>query len=217
MRAVEVFRAAIQMQLDRRNSFKIVTMLSLLLMLGCDGSFFRGPNDLIDFAVTPLIPTSILVGSMQQYTSAGVFGDYSTGNVTAQTIWSSSDPTIATIDATGTARGIAFGTVTITGSCQSYSISSKLTVSAATRGLVSITVTPASALALAGGTQQFIASGTYSDGSTTVITNGATWTSSNLSVASIDNAGFTSAIASGTAVITASSGSSAASATLTVR
>ena len=44
--------------------------------------------------------------------------------------------------------------------------------------LVSIAVTPANATNLVGATQQFTATGTYSDGSTQNITSQATWTSS---------------------------------------
>ena len=55
--------------------------------------------------------------------------------------------------------------------------------------LTSIAVTPANPSILTGASQQFTATGTYSDGSTQNITSQATWTSSNTGVATINAEG----------------------------
>ncbi len=60
-----------------------------------------------------------------------------------------------------------------------------VTATAAT--LTSIAVTPGSALRPVGATQQFVAVGTFSDGSTLPITEQVTWASSEASVATISN------------------------------
>ncbi len=73
--------------------------------------------------------------------------------------------------------------------------------------LVSIAVTPASATILVGGTQQYIATGTYSDNSTQNITNSVTWSSNNTAIATISNSGLASGSGAGTVGITATSGS----------
>ncbi len=82
--------------------------------------------------------------------------------------------------------------------------------------LQSIAVTPANPTILAGGTQQFTATGTYSDGSTQNLTTQATWTSSNTAVATVNAAGLATGASAGTATITATLGAVGGSTTLTV-
>ena len=62
-----------------------------------------------------------------------------------------------------------------------------LTVTAPT--LVSIAVTPAKSIDRKGNTQQFTATGTYTDGSTQNLTSTATWSSATATVATISAAG----------------------------
>ncbi len=81
--------------------------------------------------------------------------------------------------------------------------------------LSSISVTPANPSIVVGSTQQFTATGTYSDGSTKVITT-VTWASLNTAVASISSTGLATALSAGTATITATSGTVVGSTTLTV-
>ncbi len=71
-------------------------------------------------------------------------------------------------------------------------------------GLVSIVVTPLNSSISAGGTQQFTATGVYSDGATTNLTSAVGWSSSTLSVAAINGAGLATAAAQGSTVIMAS-------------
>ena len=58
-----------------------------------------------------------------------------------------------------------------------------------TPALTSVAVTPANPTGQAGATQQFTATGTYSDNTTKDITSQVTWSSSNTAVASINAAG----------------------------
>src|ERR1700687_2775887 len=79
-----------------------------------------------------------------------------------------------------------------------------------------ILITPASATITAGNTQQFTATGYFSDGSTQA-NFAVIWSSSTMSVATIDNTGVATALAAGTTTISASAaGISAATATLSV-
>jgi hypothetical protein len=79
-----------------------------------------------------------------------------------------------------------------------------LTVSSGPVTLKSIAVTPASPSIVKGATQQFTATGTYSDGSTQNITTSVTWTSGTTSVATINSGGLATGVAAGTSNITAS-------------
>jgi hypothetical protein len=83
--------------------------------------------------------------------------------------------------------------------------------------LTGVAVTPASASIAAGATQQFTATGMYSDNSTKDLTSSATWASATTSVATISGSGLATAVATGSSNITATAaGKTSAPATLTV-
>jgi uncharacterized protein YjdB len=81
--------------------------------------------------------------------------------------------------------------------------------------LVSITVSPPSPSLVKGNTQQFTAVGTYDD-STTKVLGDVTWSSSNAGVVYVNSTGLGTAVAIGTATITASSGTAIGSTTVSV-
>ena len=73
--------------------------------------------------------------------------------------------------------------------------------------ITSITISPASALILPTGTQQYSATGTFGNNTTGDVTDQVTWTSSATNVATIDTSGLATAVALGSTNITATSGS----------
>ncbi len=84
--------------------------------------------------------------------------------------------------------------------------------------LASIAVTPANPTIQTSATQQFTATGTYSDSSTQNITTQVTWASSNTAVATINSAGLaTAGTGAGTTTISATSGAVSGNTTLTVQ
>ena len=85
--------------------------------------------------------------------------------------------------------------------------------------LKSLAVTPLTSTILAGATQQFIATGTYSDGSTKDITSSVIWSSSVIKsgdFSTVSTPGLLTATAAGTLTVTAKSGSVTGSAELIV-
>ena len=82
--------------------------------------------------------------------------------------------------------------------------------------LVSIAVTPANPSIGKGATQQFTATGTYSDNSTQNLTSSVTWSSTNTAAATITSAGLATGVATGSTTISAASGSISGSTNLTV-
>jgi trimeric autotransporter adhesin len=78
-----------------------------------------------------------------------------------------------------------------------------------------ILITPTSATISVPTTQQFTATGYYTNGSTNTSLT-VSWTSSNTNVATINSGGVATAVGSGTSTITATSGGISATATLTV-
>jgi uncharacterized protein YjdB len=82
--------------------------------------------------------------------------------------------------------------------------------------LTSIAVTPANPTVTVGGTQQFTATGTYSDSSTLDLTNQVTFASSTPGVATVTAGGLATAVATGMTTISATLGSVSGSTGLTV-
>jgi len=181
------------------------------------------PATLVRIAVTaPSL--SVAAGTPVQFTATGTYSDASTQILTTAVTWNSGTTTAATISNAPGSNGLAStasaGNTLITaalGSVTSPAVT--LTVTPAT--LVSIAVTPVSASIAAGTTQQFVATGTYTDGSMQVLTTTATWTSGTPATATIGNSPGTNGLATGltlgTTLITAALGGVTSNAvTLTV-
>ena len=170
------------------------------------------PATLVSIAVTPAY-VSIPKGSTQQFTATGTYSDSSTQNLTSTVTWTSSNTAVATISTGGLATGAATGSATIQAISGSISGSTSLTV---TRVLVSIAVTPANASIAKGVTQQFTATGVFSDASTANLTSLVTWSSTNTAVATIASGGLATGVAAGSTTIQAISGAIGGSTSLTV-
>ncbi|HZW92844.1 MAG TPA: Ig-like domain-containing protein, partial [Candidatus Eremiobacteraceae bacterium] len=165
----------------------------------------------------PQNPT-IALGTTQQFTATGTYTDGSTQDLTTVASWNSSSATVAIISNAAGSNGLATssgqGTATISATSNSISASTTITVNGPS--LSSIAVTPASISVASGYGQQFVATATYSDGSTQDITQSSTWTSSVPAVASVNSSGLASGLMQGTTSISAAFGSMSASALLTV-
>jgi trimeric autotransporter adhesin len=164
---------------------------------------------------------SIAPGTTAQFTATATMTDNSTQNVTGSVTWSSSNPSVASINvkgASGLAMGLTAGssmiTATVTNALGTVSSSATLTVSNAT--LTSINVTPVSESIPLGTVQQFTATGTFSDNSTQDISGTVVWTTSPTSVASITTSGLATAKDLGTFTVTATSGAISGTASATV-
>jgi hypothetical protein len=168
---------------------------------------------LVSIAVTaPSL--SIAKGTSDQFTATGTFSDNSTQNLTNSVTWSSMSAGVATITTAGLASGVAPGTSNIQASSGNIHGSATLTVSAAT--LVSIAVTAPNLSIAKGNSEQFTATGTFSDSSTQNLTGSVAWTSQTTSVATVTASGSVTAASIGTSKIQAASGAINGSATLTV-
>ncbi|HEV2341917.1 MAG TPA: Ig-like domain-containing protein [Candidatus Acidoferrales bacterium] len=159
---------------------------------------------------------SIAQTTSQQFEAVGTFNDGGTRALTSQATWSSSDTTVATIGATtGRAKGVAPGLVTITATLGSVSASAPFTVTNA--NVVSMTVIPSGRTIAAGTKQNFSATGSFSDGTSQLVTNDATWSSDNTAVATVfATNGTATGVATGTANISATLNGVSGSAPLNV-
>ena len=153
---------------------------------------------LISIAVSPSDPP-VPQGGTQPFSALGTFSDSSTGDVSGQVTWASSDQTVATISNSAGSAGLAttlkIGTTSISATLNGVSDGTTLTVTAA---LVSITITPDAPSVPSGETEQFTAMGHLSDDTTEDLTNLVNWSSSLTATATISNAAGTIGLATAT-------------------
>jgi hypothetical protein len=201
---------------------------TLTIPFTADGSPFTislsgtgNATHLSSLSVTPA-NSSITLGASQQFTATGTFTDGHSANLTTSVTWGSTLSGVATISNTTGTQGLAtsagLGTTSVTATLGAIVGSTNLTINPPM--LVSIAVTPANPSISLGGTQQFAATGTYSDGSTQNLTSTVRWTSFTTSVATISNSpgpsGLATAVGLGTTTIQAMSASIVGSTSLNV-
>lgn len=174
------------------------------------------PAALVSIAVEPATFT-VQLGGTQQLTATGTFTDATTADLTDQVSWSGGGQ-VASVSQTGLVTGANPGEADITAALNGITGSAHVTVQGAT--LVSIAVTAAAGDLPVGLTRSYAATGTYSDGEVSIITDQVTWSSSDTDTAQISNAagshGLATAIAPGTATITAALNGVSGTASLTV-
>jgi Big-like domain-containing protein len=168
---------------------------------------------LVSIAVTGA-SASISKGMTDQFTATGTFTDGTTQNLTASVTWTSMNTNIAAIGAGGLATGVGAGSTMIQAASGGVNGTANITVIAAT--LVSIAVTPVNQTIAKGLTQQFTATGTFSDNSTQNLTTSATRTSLNPGFATITAGGLATGVGAGTATIQAAQGGITGATSLTV-
>ena len=171
---------------------------------------------------------SLPTGFTQQYTAIGTYSNGTTRDITSEVAWSSSSTSIATIGgSTGLATTVATGTTTISATLDNKTGSKTLTVNSLT--VSSIYIGRDAYLPLYSdeptnsnkSIKYYTALATFSNGSQIDVTDVATWTSSNSSVAAVDNLspnkGKATAVSTGgPTTITASYGGKSGTANLTV-
>jgi uncharacterized protein YjdB len=140
-------------------------------------------STLTGLTLTPTA-TAMAIGSVAVLRATAQYSDGASVPVGQDVTWSSSDSTVASINAQGTITGVAAGTATITATTpNNVSASSTITV----EPLQSVAITPATLTEAAGTYMRFTATGTLSDGTTQDLTPSVTWTSSTPAVAVISN------------------------------
>ena len=163
--------------------------------------------------LSPGLP-SIALGTTQQMTATGIYDDGSTGDLTAQVTWGSTDGAVATIAAGGLATSHQTGSTSISASFAGKGDTTLLTVTPAV--LAAIQIVPTDPSIAKGTTQAFAATGVYTDGTTQDLTTQVTWSSSLVGVATIDATGLASGTGVGQTTIGASFGGMQGTTTLTV-
>ena len=205
----------------------------LLLLSGCGWNDTpTRQNDFIPLtsivitAVSPAIDSShtIAAGTSTKLTATGHYSGQFTRDITDQVVWSSASPAVAafkysTTPNKGRVSGATAGSAALTATVGTISSPGfTLTVSGAT--ISELKVAPASLTFAKGLSNQFAATGTFSDTTTQDLTFDSAWLSSDVTVATVSDdlasKGFARALAKGTAAFTATFASKSGTAAVTV-
>ena len=169
------------------------------------------PGTVATVAVSPST-ASLVVGQTVQLvaTPQDTSGNPLDGRVVT---WSSTNPAVATVNASGLVSGVAAGAATVIVACEGQTTPVAITVTVVP--VASVAVSPASANLTVGQTTQLTA--TPKDASGNPLTGRTvTWSTSNAAVAAVSGSGLVTGGAAGTATITASSEGQNGTAAITV-
>ena len=168
-----------------------------------------GVSGSVNFTVTSPVVASIAVGPANpsalsgmtipqgipiQFAATATYTDKSTQDVTSSVTWSSTVPNVASITATGVVTGVGTGNAAIQATLDSVVGASNLSVSAVALG--QLVVSPQNpSISDAAVTLPMKSVGYFSDGSTIDLTALATWSSSNVQVATVGSPGVVTSVA----------------------
>jgi len=175
-------------------------------------NLFGGAIVLVNVTITAVTVTCTPEAGAHVCTATARLSNGATQDVTSSgAVWSSSNPDIATVNSTGRVTHISNGQVEIGARFQLVTGGVVLTLSGvATTTSVIVSCTPQA------GAHQCVASASFSDGSSRVVTSEASWTSSNTDVATVDSSGRVTHKSSGQTQIRATFRNVTGSATLDV-
>ena len=164
-------------------------------------------------------PSSASVGVGANTTLQATVKDQNGTVMSGQSVsWSTSDPSIATVNSSGVVAGVGAGSATITATCAGKSGTATITVTAAPPPppvVTTVTVSPPSASILVGANTTLQA--TVKDANGNVMTGQTiTWSTSSSSVATVSSSGVVTGVAAGSATITATCAGKSGTSTVTV-
>lgn len=177
------------------------------------GSLTIGQAALLSITVSPN-SSSLPVGEAEQFSAIGNFSDGTTQNLTQAATWSSSKPTIASVNSSGSVATKAVGTDTISATAAYVTGSASLTVTSAVA--VALNIVPTALTMVLESNHQLQAIGTFSDGTTQNMTGNVAWSSTQPNIASVSSGGLVIANQVGSTTILAEGSDLTASASLTV-
>jgi len=179
--------------------------LGTLILAACGGDATEpqtgptAPKPVASVQVTPSTRTLTAFGATQQFQAIARDADGATLSGKSFT-WASSSPPVATVNSTGLATAVSNGSSTITATTDGVSGDAALTVAQA---VASVEVTsPEDTLTALGATASLTATPKDANGNP-VAGKTATWSSSNVSTATVETDGTVTAVTNGDVTITA--------------
>lgn len=161
-------------------------------------------------------PTNATVGKhgQQQFHARGLLGDGTWRDLTDYVLWKTSDGVTASVSPTGLAVGNSAGLAIISAEIHGQRAEARLNVSNAS--MTALDIEPFSPVLAPLVVQRMRAMARYSDGTVSEVSRAATWESTNIEVARIDQNGWATAIDHGTTIVSAKVEGLTASTTVTV-
>lgn len=187
------------------------------LTAGCGGGPTPSPTPtLSSITVAPQSGSSATTYTSDtlQLVATATYSNGSTQDITSTAAWSSSSVAVATVSASGLVTGVSAGQANISAAVTGVSGSESITIDP--KALTAIGVSPMNPTLAIGLSQQFIAVGTYNDGSVSTLTSNLNWSSSDQALASVTSSGVVTTLAQGAPQIIASSGGIQGSTTITI-
>lgn len=158
---------------------------------------------------------SLALGFNLQLQATGTYSDGSTQDLSASVAWSSSTPGVATVASAGLLSTLSVGDSTIMATFQGVDGTFPVSVTAATLQTITLSPNHISLLAILL-QQQFTVTGHFSDNSTQVLTTGLHWSVTNSILAVVNQTGLLTALGIGDLSVTATYGTTTASATVSI-
>jgi hypothetical protein len=190
--------------------------MALWSLSSCGGSDLASGPDLTVESVT-VAPSHSRIAPNATVQLQATMRDANGSSLSGREVtWSSSDDAVATVASQGLVTGVATGSATITATSEGKSESAVVEVGVEGETPVSsVVVSPEGATIAASETVQLDAATLDAQGN--VLTGRVVeWSSSNPDVASVTETGLVTAVADGTAIVTATSEGQSGSATITV-
>ena len=192
--------------------FHLYSFLALFAAASCGKDSPTGPTGPANVVVTPDTVTLSAIGQTVQLDAQVQYeaGATSSGHTV---VWSSRNPSVASVTSGGLVTALSNGTADITATAGQKQGKSTVTVSQAAR---TITVEPSSILLTKADETASLKASVLDENGQAVDGAVVTWAISDESVATVSDDGTVTAIRSGSAVVTATSGEVSATVTVTV-
>ncbi|MGL5671884.1 MAG: Ig-like domain-containing protein [Plesiomonas shigelloides] len=197
----------------------LVVLPLLVLLSGCNSEgAFSDPKDppvpvvkleRIDIVASPITTRGVSElmlanGNKQSFEAVGHYSDGSSQSFTDLSLldWHSSDTEAGRFDIPGVLMGVDVGNTAVTASKDGIT-SNTVTVTVTNAVITGMQVTPSPVSVAKGQTQQLTAMATYSDGTSSDVTDSVTWTAGDTSTATVNSAGLLSGVDVGNTTVTA--------------
>ncbi|MBT9966928.1 Ig-like domain-containing protein, partial [Vibrio anguillarum] len=151
--------------------------------------------EITEITVTPS-PVQVAQGQTQQLTAMATYSDGTSSDVTNSVTWTPTDTVTATVTTEGLLSGVEENSTTLTATKAGVT-SNEVTVNVSSAEITEITVTPSQVNIAKGQTQQLTAIATYSDGTSSSVTNSVMWTPADANTATVTSTGLITGVGVG--------------------
>ena len=151
-------------------------------------------------SVTPSL-VSVAKGQTQLLEAIATYSDNSSSNISDSVTWKSMDTSITTVTPEGLLTGVKIGGTTVT-AFKNGVTSNTVNVTVTEAVITDISVTPSNVTVAKGQTQPLVAIASYSDGTSSDVTQSVTWVSTTPEIATVTPVGLLTGVDLGSTNVT---------------